>query len=107
MPNPGITKPNTVEAFVKARSTLRVGSEAVSCFLDQLNTLSEAVVKAAEATAKQEGRTTIMASDIKAAMTSTTGSTSDLPFLFKQLETLTAKNTANLADLIQKWVDAH
>ncbi len=107
MPNPGITKPNTVEAFVKALSTLRVGADAVACFLDQLNALSETVVKAAEATAKQEGRTTIMASDIKAAMTSTTGSTSDLPFLFKQLETLTAKDTANLADLIQKWIDTH
>lgn len=92
---------------MKAHSTLRVGTDAVSCFLDQLNALSEAVIKAAEATAKQDGRTTIMASDIKAAMTSTTGSTSDLPFLFKQLEHLTAKDTATLADLIQKWIDTH
>ena len=36
-----------------------------------------------------------------------TGSTSDLPFLFKQLEALNAKDTADLAALIQKWVDSH
>ena len=86
---------------------MRVGVDAVSCFLELLNALSETVVKAAETNAKQEGRTTIMASDIKTAMTSTTGSTSELPFLFKQLEALTAKDTANLADLIQKWLDTH
>ena len=86
---------------------MRVGSDAVSCLVDQLNVLSEAIVKAAETTAKQEGRTTIMGSDIKAAMTAVTGSTSNLPFLFKQLETLNAKDTAVLADLIQKWVQAH
>jgi histone H3/H4 len=107
MPNPGITKLNTVEAFVKARSDLRVGADVVSFFLDQLNAMSEAVVKTADATAKQDARTTIMLSDIKAAMSTITGSTSDLPFLFKQLENLTAKDTANLAELIQKWIDTH
>ena len=107
MPKPGITKPNTVESFIKANSTLRVGVDAVSCFLDQLNALSEAIVKAAEANAKKEGRTTIMAADVNAAMTSATGSTSDLAFLFKQLEHLSAKDTADLATLIQTWIDTH
>ncbi len=92
---------------MKARSDLRVGAGAVAFFFDQLNAMSEAVVKTAEATAKQDARTTIMLSDIKAAMSTITGSTSDLPFLFKQLENLTAKDTANLAELIQKWIDTH
>ena len=92
---------------MKARSDLRVGADVVSFFLDQLNAMSEAVVKTADATAKQDARTTIMLSDIKAAMSTITGSTSDLPFLFKQLENLTAKDTANLAELIQKWIDTH
>lgn len=92
---------------MKARSTLRVGSDAVAFFVDQLNALAESFVTAAEAGAKKEGRTTIMATDVKAAMTSTTGSTSDLPFLFKQLEALNAKDTAVLADLIQKWIETH
>ena len=107
MPNPGITKPNTVEAFFKANSTLRVGVDAVSCFLDHLNIFSTTVVKCAEGSAKQAGRTTIMAADVNAAMTSATGSTSDLAFLFKQLEHLSAKDTADLATLIQTWIDTH
>ncbi|MDP2874867.1 MAG: hypothetical protein Q8O00_01705 [Holophaga sp.] len=86
---------------------MRVGVDAVSCFLDQLNTLSTGIVKAAEANAKQEGRTTIMAADVNTAMTSATGSTSDLAFLFKQLEHLSAKDTADLATLIQTWIDTH
>jgi histone H3/H4 len=107
MPKPGITKPNTVESFIKANSALRVGVDAVSCFLELLNALSETIVKGAETNAKQEGRTTIMTADVKVAMTSATGSTSDLPFLFKQLEHLSAKDTAALSDLIQKWIDTH
>ena len=107
MPKSGITKPNTIESFIKANSALRVGVDAVACFLELLNALSETVVKDAEANAKQEGRTTIMAVDVAVAMTSATGSTSDLPFLFKQLEHLSAKDTADLATLIQKWIDTH
>ncbi|MFZ2958818.1 MAG: hypothetical protein WA705_18205 [Candidatus Ozemobacteraceae bacterium] len=92
---------------MKTQSKMRVNADVVSFFLDQLNALSEAVVKAAADTAKQDARTTIMLSDIQAAMGTITGSTSDLPFLFKQLEALTAKDTANLAELIQKWIDTH
>ena len=92
---------------MKANSSLRVGAEAVSYFLDQLNILCEAITKAAEANAIKDNRTTIMSVDVKAAITSTTGSTSDLPYLFKQLETLTAKDTATMSELIQKWIDAH
>jgi hypothetical protein len=92
---------------MKAHTDLRVGADAVALLLDRLNTLAEAVVKAAETNAKKEGRTTIMAPDIRAALATVTGSTSDLPFLFKQLEALSAKDTAALSDLIQKWVDSH
>jgi histone H3/H4 len=107
MEKPSITKPNTVETFMKANSTLRIGSDTISFFLTQLDTLSEAITKAAEANAKKENRTTIMPDDIKAALTSVTGSTSDLPYLFKQLENLTAKDTATISELIQKWIDTH
>jgi len=107
MPNPGITKPTTIQTFMKAHTDLRVGADAVALLLDRLNILAAAVAKAAETNAKMEGRTTIMAPDVTAAMTTVTGSTSDLPFLFKQLETLSAKDTAALSDLIQNWVDSH
>lgn len=92
---------------MKAHTDLRVGADAIACLIDRLTALAEVVVKAAEANAKKENRTTIWASDVTAAMTTTTGSVSDLPFLFKQLEALTAKDTADLSALIQKWVDSH
>lgn len=107
MPKPDITKPNTVESFVKANSTLRVSSDAITQFILQLNTLSETVVKAAETHAKQEDRTTIMANDVNTAMASVIGSATDLPSLFKQIERLNAKDTANLSMMIQKWLETH
>jgi histone H3/H4 len=107
MTNPEITKANTVESFMKANSTLRVGKDAVTDFLTRLNTLSAAVIKAAETSALNQNRKTIMATDIEQAMTSVTGNTSDLPFLFKQIEKLNARDTADLAALIRAWVDSH
>jgi histone H3/H4 len=107
MPIPKITKQNTVETFMKAYSDLRIGSDASALFLSELDLLAQAVVKAADANAKTEGRTTIMAADVKGGITSATGSTSDLAYLFKQLENLDAKSTAALAALIQEWLDAH
>jgi len=107
MENPGITKPTTMEAFMKAHTELRVGSDAIACLIDRLTALAEVIAKAAEANAKKENRTTIWAADVTAAMTTTTGSVSDLPFLFKQLEALNAKDTADLSALIQTWLDAH
>ena len=107
MPIPKITKQNTVETFMKAYSTLRIGADASALFLDQLDLLAQAVVKAADVNAKKESRTTIMAADVRVGITSATGSTSDLAYLFKQLENLDAKNTAAIAALIQKWLDAH
>jgi len=96
-----------MEAFMKAHTELRVGSDAIACLIDRLTALAETVVKAAEVNAKKENRPTILAADVALAMASATGSTSDLPFLFKQLEALPAKDTADLSALIQKWVDSH
>ncbi len=92
---------------MKARATLRVKVDAAAFFADQLDALAVAMTAAAEANAVKAGRTTIMIDDVKAGISSATGSTSDLPFLFKQLEALNAKDTAVLADLIQKWIEAH
>jgi len=107
MPKPSVTKANTVETFTKAHAELRVGKDAVSYFLERLNILAEAVVKAAETNAVKEDRKTIMAKDIEVAMTDVTGSTADLPFLFNQIEKLNAKDTANLSELIAKWIEAN
>lgn len=102
-----ITKPNTVEAFMKANANLRIAADALKEFQKQLDALALAITKEAAKQAKAAGRTTIMAADVKAAMTAVTGSTSDLPYLFRQLEKLTAKETADLSTLIQNWITAH
>lgn len=107
MAKPDITKKTTIETFMKAHADMRVGVDAIAEFLGRLNDLSASIVKAAAANARAEGRTTIMAPDITKAMSSVTGSTSDLPFLFKQLEALDAKDTATLAEMIQTWLNAH
>jgi len=107
MPNPMITKANTVESFIKAHAKLRVGKSATSTLLNQLNTLSIEIVKETELNTTQEKRKTIMDSDIDHAVTKVTGSTSDLPFLFQQIEKLSAKDTAALSELIQNWVESH
>lgn len=91
---------------MKAHSALRVGADAVALLLAQLEAMSRSIVKAATAKAKKEGRTTIMAADVTAGLTTVTGSISDLPFLFRQLEALNARDTASLSGLIQTWLDA-
>ena len=92
---------------MKANTDLRIAADALKEFQKQLDALALAITKEATKQAKAAGRTTIMAADIKAAMTAVTGSTSDLPYLFRQLEKLTAKETADLSTLIQNWITAH
>ncbi len=92
---------------MKANTDLRIAADALKEFQKQLDTLALAITKEATNQAKAAGRTTIMAADVKAAMTAVTGSTSDLPYLFRQLEKLTAKETADISTLIQNWITAH
>ncbi len=107
IPSLGIIKQNAAEAFFKARATLRVDADAVPCFLEMFNALSEAAVEGAEANAKRGGRTSIMGGDVVKAMTSAAAPTLDLPVLFKQIEHLNAKNTADMTTLIQNWFNTH
>lgn len=102
-----ITKPNTVETFMKANTDLRISVDTLKEFQTQLDALATSITKESENQAKASGRTTIMPADIKAAMTAVTGSTSDLPYLFGQLEKLTAKETADLSTLIHNWIGSH
>ena len=102
-----ITKPNTVETFMKANTDLRISVDTLKEFQTQLDALATSITKESEKQAKAAGRTTIMPADIKAAMTAVTGSTSDLQYLFGQLEKLTAKETADLSTLIHNWIGSH
>jgi len=102
-----ITKPNTVETFMKANTDLRISVDTLKEFQTQLDALATSITQESEKQAKASGRTTIMPADIKAAMTAVTGSTSDLQYLFGQLEKLTAKETADLSTLIHNWIGSH
>ena len=91
-----ITKPNTVETFMKANTDLRISADTLKEFQTRLDDLAGSITKEAEKQAKSSGRTTIMPADIKAAMTAVVGSTSDVSYLFSQLEKLSAKDTATI-----------
>jgi len=86
---------------------MRIAADALKEFQKQLDTLALSFTREAVKQAQAADRPTIMAADVKAAMTAVTGSTSDLPYLFRQLEKLTAKETADLSTLIQKWITTH
>lgn len=107
MPKPTITKTNTVETFIKETTGMRVKKDAVDYFFDRLCILSQKVVQIAHDSAKKEDRSTIMLRDIQLGMPDFTGPSSDLALLFKQIENLPAKDTADLSELIQKWIDTH
>jgi len=102
-----ITKPNTIETFMKANTELRIGANTLKEFQTQLDALATSITKESEKQAAASGRTTIMPADIKAALTAVTGSTSDLQYLFGQLEKLSAKETADISTLIQNWITQH
>jgi len=102
-----ITKPNTVETFMKANTDLRISADTLKEFQTQLDALAGTITKESEKQAKASGRTTIMPTDIKAAMTAVVGSTSDVSYLFSQLEKLNAKDTATMSTLIQNWIGTH
>ena len=103
-----ITKPNTVETFMKANTDLRISADTLKEFQTNLDALAGSITKESEKQAKAAGRKKpIMPADIKAAMTAVTGSTSDLQYLFGQLEKLSAKETADLSTLIHNWIGSH
>ena len=103
---PSLTKPTTLETFFKSRTDLRIAVEAISFLQSELDTLGEQIAKEATRTAKQEKRTTILQRDIKEALTTLLGQTS-LEGIFKRLETLSAKDTAQLSQQIEIWLKEH
>lgn len=102
-----ITKPSTIENFMKANTSLRIGADSIKEFHTNLDIIAVAITNESEKAAKAAGRNTIQPGDVKTAITAVTGSTSDLKHLFKQLEKLNAKSTADLSVMIQNWIDAN
>ena len=64
MPGESITKPTTVQQFLKTRSGLRVEASAVDHFLTTVDELAGRVADKATELAKAEQRTTMLERDI-------------------------------------------
>lgn len=103
---PSLSKPNTLEAFLKARTDLRVGVDAINALLTALDQLGTQIAQAATKSAKAEKRATILEKDITAALATLLGG-SDLDGIFKRLESLNSKDTAQLAKQIEQWLKEH
>lgn len=103
---PSLSKPNTLEAFLKARTDLRVGVDAINALLTALDQLGTQIAQAATKSAKAEKRTTILEKDITVALAALLGG-SDLDGIFKRLESLNSKDTAQLAKQIEQWLKEH
>ena len=101
-----ITRPGTVEQFIKAQHPIRVSPEALEAFIEVLNQLAQQLTDKTVALAKSEGRQTLSAAHVKQAF-----QTSDLvgesgpalgpARLLKELDKMTNEQVADLVRLIQ------
>ena len=60
-----ITKPNTIETFMKANTDLRISADTIKEFQTQIDVIAASITKESEKQAKAAGRSTIMPADIK------------------------------------------
>lgn len=103
---PALTRSTTIEAFLKARTDLRVGVDAVDSLLKELNKLGDLIVIESSKNAKAEQRTTLMTRDIQIAFEKLLGMVGE-DRLFQQIEKLPAKETAQLSQQIETWLKEH
>jgi hypothetical protein len=108
MPTSSITKPTTVQLFMKDRTDLRLEAAAVDLFITSIDQLADAVVTKAAAIAKGEGRTTLLDRDVAAgfaAAVPTPGQAVDPDAIFQALDQLDTDQLAKVINLIQAWLD--
>lgn len=111
MPEASITRPATVEQFLKTVTGLRAGPKPVELFLTHLDAIAQAVAKKAAELAHADGdRTTLLERDIeegfKAAGGTLPGGSPGDPAcaLFAQLDRLTTDQLAVLINQIKDWL---
>jgi hypothetical protein len=108
MPGTSITKPTTVELFIKDRADLRLDVGAITAFIAAIDGLADAVVVKAAALARAEARTTLLERDVTAGFQSvvgTPGQTVDPEAVFRELDKLNTDELAKVINLIQAWLD--
>lgn len=108
MPGESITKPTTVQQFLKTRSDLRVEASAVDHFLATIDELAGRVADKATELAKAEKRTTMLERDVVDGFTAVVGTPGqvDPEAVFRQLDALDTDSLARVINLIQEWLEA-
>ncbi len=109
MPGESITKPTTVQQFLKARSGLRVEAVASDRFLATVDELAGAVTDKAAELARAEKRTTLLERDVLEGFKSvvgTPGQVLDPQAVFRQLDQLSTDELARVINLIGEWLAA-
>jgi histone H3/H4 len=108
MPASSVTRPSTVEQFLKTTTGLRVGPKPIEVFLAHLDALALAVAKkAAEIAQADGGRATLLERDITQAFEAAGGVPSGPPdpaAVFTQLDRLTTDQLAALINQIRDWL---
>lgn len=105
----GITKPGTVENFVKALHQVRISPEAVVVYLEELDRLTRAVTDKAVALMQVGGRKALSQEDAKEAFRTTTSTGDDTPVMeagavFRQLDRMPPPQVFEVVRLIQEWL---
>ena len=105
----GITKPGTVENFVKALHPVRISPEAVAVYLEELDRLTRAVTDKAVALMQASGRKTLSREDAKEAFRTTASTGDDAPVMepaavFRQLDRMPPPQVFEVVRLIQEWL---
>jgi histone H3/H4 len=107
----GITKPGTVENFVKALHPVRISPEAVTVYLTQLDAVASAVTNKAVALMQAAGRRTLMPEDATEAFRTTIATGENAPVmdpatLFRQLDRMAPAQVFEVVRLVQEWLAA-
>ena len=100
-----ITKPTTVEAYIKDRGGKRVNPDAKTAFVTQLDVIADRVARAALAAMESAGEKTLLTEHVTAGFrTLQSGGPTNPQALFAAMERLSNDDLAEFLRLIQEWV---
>ncbi|MEW5749039.1 MAG: hypothetical protein AB1793_09715 [Candidatus Thermoplasmatota archaeon] len=107
----GITKPGTVENFVKALHPVRISPEAVAVYLEELDRIAGAVTEKAVSLMQVAGRKTLTGEDAREAFRTMTATGDEAPLMepeaiFRQLDRMPPPQVFEVVRLIQEWLAA-
>lgn len=105
----GITKPGTVENFVKAHHPVRISPEAIDVYLAELDKLTLTVTAKAVGLMQAGGRKTLSREDAQEAFRTTTATGDDAPVmnpaaLFHQLDRMPPEQVFQVVRLVDEWL---